>query len=132
MAAEPTKDTLPKGWARLGLQVPADVAREFRAAGAVEGPGGVKRLGTGAALVMLGMPDHVREAVLAYVALATARNPRGASPAEAWRVAELAMAHGATDEGVGWIIDRIMDPEVTPPAGRKASERPAGKKRRSG
>lgn len=116
--------TLPPGWNRQQLTVPTALAHEFRGLSAAEGYGGAKNLGTAALALFCGLPDRAKEALVEWVILQIRRDPARVTPGGAWEVVVESLRDGETGE---WYLDRVLDPEVTPRPGAKASD--AAKKR---
>lgn len=110
---------LPPGWTRQMMQLPTTLASILRGAVAEEGYGGVKAIGTAAVAMYLGAPPAVREALMEYVLLSTRRDPNNVDIDRAWAVVEQTIRAGSQTHRV----DRILDPEVTPRPGAKASDR---------
>ncbi len=119
---------LPSGWTRQGVQAPINVTKLFKAAGAREGHGGVKWLGTLGLALVAGAPHRVRDELVEFIWLKGRHSPNDVKPSDVWdRLVELVRAQ---DEGGEWYIDRIIDPEVSPKPGEKASDK--DKPRRKG
>lgn len=120
---------LPPGWIRQALQVPTHLGLGFRQASTGQGFGGIKLNGTAAIALLLGLPPKAREALLRYIAVETMVAPGNVDPDQAWKVIvaslEANAADGDNDDGAvpEWYIDKIVDPELTPPPGKKASDR---------
>lgn len=123
------EDRLPAGWSRQGLQVPTHLANAFRQTSALHGAGGVKVQGTLAVALLLGLPDDVRAALFRYIALESMVKPGDIDPDKVWGVLAKAMRRRADAGGAEsdeWYIDRILDPELTPPPGEKATDKDGG------
>jgi hypothetical protein len=123
---------VPSGWQRQGLQVPDSVAEKFKAQAARAGVGGIKALGTAAIAIITEMPDDLRYALMRKAGNDTWPDPADFKPRDMWRMLValiLAEAGEMTDqqasERAGWYIDKILDPELTPEPGKKASDRAA-------
>lgn len=140
-------ESVTPGWVRLTLQVPAWLAKDFRLMAQSTGTAGVKYAGTAAVATMLGLPDPVRDELIRLVVRRTWSNPE-ALPM--WEVSEMIKEEMleylkekqdeggkefvATDEDekTKWYISRILDPEITPPPGQKASDRAKGEPKDKG
>lgn len=125
---------VPPGWTRLMVQIPLDLAKIFRVASDAEGRGGNKVLGTAMVACFLGAPAHVRDALAQYALVAMRGDPNNVSIEEAWKVLLTALAIGERREGESptHYISRILDPELTPAAGQKASDHAKSGKRKAG
>lgn len=136
-----------KKWARQSLQLPPGVMNQFRDVAADQaGWGGVQVMGTAAIALLVGMPKDLRDAVCEYVAAKTWKGGDQVDVQEAWRVFIEAMRLQVDEslkthpgepsmEAVNaprWFISRILDPEVTPPPGQKASDKTKARDRKSG
>lgn len=128
---------VPDGWRRQGLQVPTRVATKFQAQSSKAGVGGIKVLGTAALAIITEMPDDMRFALMRRVAQQTWPDADEFVPKDIWRllIALVVAESGIVDnkapdaeERIRWYVDRILDPELTPPPGEKASDRRKGKR----
>lgn len=116
----------PSGWVQQNVQIPR-VLRDMFREDASSKSFGVKRMGTGALALFLGLPDEAQEAILRWIDLVSPEHPEDITPENAWRVFSAAMSAAPrnTRDPTQWFIDRFLDPEVTPPPGQKASDRAA-------
>ncbi|GIK18648.1 MAG: hypothetical protein BroJett004_08120 [Planctomycetota bacterium] len=117
---------LPRGWTRQQMTLPTALATEFRGASEAAGYGAGKLLGTAAVAVFLGLPDHARIALVDWVMTTSWKAPQAVRPEEAWKV----VVNALREPDGRWYLDRVLDPEVTPRPGEKASEKAARKGRR--
>lgn len=117
------------GWVRQAAQIPAGLAKRFRALADTQGGGGVKSLTTIGLSLVVDMPEEYRDALVRYLAQKTVLNSDGTKPGEMyafWRQMVLhdqAAAKGDDERDAKWYIDRILDPELTPEPGKKASDK---------
>ena len=118
------EDRLASGWTRQGIQLPMDIGKFFRAVAADQGSvAGIKTLGTAAIALILGMPKEQRDAICRYVAQANWGDPNQLiTPEKIWEIFRESFGLREGEDGE-WYIDRILDPEVTPPPGQKASDK---------
>ncbi|MBL0920727.1 MAG: hypothetical protein IBJ10_01220 [Phycisphaerales bacterium] len=116
-------------WWQQGLTVPRDLAKVFKAEAETAGPGGFKAVGSAAIALYLGAPPHVREALALFVTIVSRKDPQLVTPEAVWHVFEAAMAQSDVNINFSaeWFVNRILDPEVTPAPGQKASDRERGK-----
>jgi len=128
-------------WARQGLQLPPNIAKEFKELAATQAAfGGVQVMGTAAIALFLGMPKDLRDSVCDYVVRNAWKELDGVTASQAWRamtetmVAEIEAASKmerkpgepsiAHPDDPKWYLDRILDPDITPPPGSKSSQKP--------
>lgn len=117
-------------WMKQGIQLPRDLAKTFKAAGAEE-QGGLKHLAAASVALGLGLPKHVRDALMDWVSIMARRDPSKITPADAWRIVEAAHQKGdSTSFDTEWYLDRLRDPSVgndePPPSKRPKGKRKAG------
>lgn len=121
-----------RGWTSQYLTLPHDLALTFRAESDRFGYGGLKVSGTAAIAAFLALPEQVRDALCLWLVMLR-RNPGEVTPEAAYRVMAKAMGapadilSGESPAVTQWVIDRLLDPEITPPPGEKASDRAGGK-----
>lgn len=114
------------GWVRQAAQIPKGLGARFRDLAAQQGSGGVKSLTTIGLALVTEMPPEYRAALVRYLAQKTVIDPDGVKPGELYTfLRQMILEDERTPDsgGARWYIDRILDPELTPPPGEKASDR---------
>lgn len=121
-----TNTGLPDGWTRVQMQLPAATAAYLRAAMQDVGFGSQRLIGTAAILLFLSLNSEVRHAMIDEVSSAARRDPNALGPPE---IAAALTRLAEAGEG-SHIIQRIIDPELSPMPGSKLSDRAAKVKKK--
>jgi hypothetical protein len=114
------------GWAKVGIQLPDAIADRFKELASEAGLGGSKFLITTAVSILIAMPEADRDALVRYVMQKTYKRPEGLQPEELLDFLKFIMrAREAepTKNDPKWEVMYIVDPELTPQPGQKASDR---------
>lgn len=118
---------IPDGWEGQGLQIPKWLRTELREAAGEFGNGGVKVIGTAAIAIVMALEPEQRATLCRYVFQKTFNDPDGLNKKRVLELVKLMVNEG--DENVAplvepvWYVDKIVDPELTPEPGKKASDR---------
>lgn len=127
------------GWKQQQLQLPLEMGAVFRAEATQKGANAVKILGTLGVGVLLGMPARVREELFVWGMKQTWDGPEALTIEAVWEQFKQQLAEARIEAGdktepeeIRWEITRILDPEVTPPPGQKASDKAAKQKAQKG
>lgn len=107
-----------KGWIKESIQIPVQISDNLSIASQREGHGSKKILCTIAIALMLGLPDDIRKRLYDYI-IVRARAPYGIDPDDLWKELVSVIAE---EPDVVYYVSRILDPEVTPEPGEKASD----------
>lgn len=136
MAGESRQGKMKQGWVKQATQVPKSLGDKFKEAASIQGGGGVKMLSTVALAIVTEMPDDYRKALVRYTAQKTVFSPEELEPKDLWEFLRHMIAKDlyGTDEikRADWYIDRILDPELTPEPGKKASDKSGRRARAEG
>jgi len=124
----PRPDRDPR-WTQQALQIPIDLAAILRAEAKQKQSGSIKVLGSAAVALLLGMPSDVRDGLAKWVLQSAWDDPSKITPEAAWTHFLEILKEGTVGERY---IDRIVDPEVRPKSGQKASDRKKKSVRKTG
>lgn len=118
---------MPPGWKRVSLQIPIPLSKIWTAEAEAKGVSSIKVMGTAMMALFLGMPEDVRNALFLQVSQMTWKNRLDVDPDAVWKTLRaMVEAHeGGEPLARVWQMDRLLDPEVTPARGQKASDRTA-------
>ena len=124
---------VPEGWMKQSFQLPKSLAMEFRDVGGEMGHGGIKILGTAAIAFIMSLDDKDKQIICNYVRQKTWSEPDAIEPS---RIKELVrMLIDDKDDSAPiiepvWFVDKIVDPELSQPPGKKLSDKkkPKGKR----
>lgn len=116
---------MPPGWKRVSLQIPISLARLWGAEAESKGVSSIKTMGTGAVALYLGLPPAVRDEFFQRVQRMTWGGTSDIDPEAIWTLLRAILrAHEAGETLTPqWEVSRILDPELTPARGQKASDR---------
>jgi hypothetical protein len=116
-----------KGITRQALELPVNVAREFREK-AAEGGRSVKSDGTAAIALLNSLPAYVAEPLLFWADSLVRRAPGKVKSEDAWRIVMAAIRRGPDVEAVsaeavlGMLLDTERGPKDAPKDGKSADE----------
>ena len=126
---------LPAGWQQQGLSLPISLRKTLAAEARSKGQGGIKLIGTAAIGAILGIPEGSRHRFLMKITeLSWKKDLADIEPAEYFRILMESLEEDIFAEDSSepmWEVTRILDPELTPPPGKKQSDRDKSRKRGS-
>lgn len=124
---------IPEGWAGQGLQLPRDMVKIFREESGEFGHGGVKVLGTAAMAVLLALDPEDRRMLCNYVWQKTRRDPSSLEKGRVLELLKMLLLDNQDDVAPviepTWYVDKIVDPELSQPPGKKLSDKKRNKRK---
>ncbi|PCI10405.1 hypothetical protein COB72_03380 [bacterium] len=118
-------------WTKIGIQLPKEMADDLRDAASSMGHGGVKLMATAAFSILLSLDEDSLQTVCSYVRQKTWDTSDGLKRERVLELVKVMITENDGDVPIVepiWFVDKILDPELTPPPGKKLSD----KKRRKG
>lgn len=125
---------IPEGWAGQGLQLPRDMVKVFREESGDFGHGGVKVMGTAAMAVLLALDPEDRRTLCNYVWEKTRRDPGSLEKGRVLELLKMLLIDSQDDDVAPevepiWYVDKIVDPELSQPPGKKLSDKNKNQRR---